>query len=207
VSRIRKLLLITSGSVLALSACGNGGQNTAAHDADAALLDELAPASWADAAGQFIGVDGAPIGHIVLTNTPRAGVLMRVDLAGVSEGWHAIHLHKVGDCSDFADGFKASGSHVDPDDQPHGLLNIYGPERADMPNIYAGADGHATAELFNGTVALFASEASAAQAGPFPLFDDDGFAVIVHESADDHTTQPIGGAGKRIACAAIRGAG
>jgi superoxide dismutase, Cu-Zn family len=207
VSRIRKLLLITSGSVLALSACGNGGQNTAAHDADAALLDELAPASWADAAGQFIGVDGAPIGHIVLTNTPRAGVLMRVDLAGISEGWHAIHLHKVGDCSDFADGFKASGSHVDPDDQPHGLLNIYGPERADMPNIYAGADGHATAELFNATVALFASEASAAQAGPFPLFDDDGFAVIVHESADDHTTQPIGGAGKRIACAAIRGAG
>jgi len=207
VSRIRKLLLITSSSVLALSACGNGAENASPRGADVALLTELAPASWADAAGQFIGVDGAPIGHVVLTNTPRAGVLMRVDIAGVSEGWHALHLHNVGNCSDYADGFKASGSHVDPDDQPHGLLNIYGPERADMPNIYAGADGHATAELFNGTVALFASEASAAQAGPFPLFDDDGFAIIIHENADDHTTQPIGGAGKRIACAAIRGAG
>jgi superoxide dismutase, Cu-Zn family len=207
VSRIRKLLLITSSSVLVLSACGNGAENASPRGADGALLTELAPASWADAAGQFIGIDGAPIGHVVLTNTPRAGVLMRVDIAGVSEGWHALHLHKVGNCSDFADGFKASGSHVDPDDQPHGLLNIYGPERADMPNIYAGADGHATAELFNGTVALFASEASAAQAGPFPLFDDDGFAIIIHENADDHTTQPIGGAGKRIACAAIRGAG
>ncbi len=206
-NRIKKLLLITSGSVLALSACGNGAKNTEAHSADAALLDELAPASWADAAGQFISADGAPTGHVILTNTPRAGVLIRVDLTGLSEGWHALHLHKVGDCRDFADGFKASGSHVDPDDQPHGLLNIYGPERADMPNIYAGADGHATAEMFNGTVALFASEASAAQAGPFPLVDDDGFAIIVHESADDHLTQPIGGAGKRIACAAIRGAG
>ncbi len=205
--RLKKLLLITSGSVLALSACGNGAENAPTQAAGSALLDALAPASWADAAGQFIGVDGAPMGHIVLTNTPSAGVLMRVDLAGVSEGWHALHLHKVGNCSDYADGFKASGSHVDPDDKPHGLLNIYGPERADMPNIYADADGRVTAELFNGTVALFASEASAAQTGPFPLFDDDGFAIIIHESADDHTTQPIGGAGKRIACAAISGAG
>jgi len=201
VSLARKLLLITTGSVLALSGCGNGAENAPMQRADATLLDELAPASWADAAGQFIGVDGAPMGHVVLTNAPNSGV------SGVSEGWHALHLHKVGNCNDYADGFKASGSHVDPDDQPHGLLNIYGPERADMPNIYAGKDGHATAELFNGTVALFASEASAAQAGPFPLFDDDGFAIIIHENADDHTTQPIGGAGKRIACAAIRGAG
>ncbi len=203
--QIRKLLLITSSSVLALSACGNSSENAPATNSGAPLLEELAPASWADAAGRFIGADGSDVGHVVLTNAPGAGVLMRVDLKGLSEGWHAIHLHKISDCSDYAEGFKASGGHVDPDDRPHGLLNLYGPERADLPNIYAGADGRATAEIFNGSVALFASEAAAAVAGPHPLLDEDGFAIIVHAGADDHTTQPIGGAGERVACAAISG--
>lgn len=128
---------------------------------------------------------------------------MRVDLKGLSEGWHGIHLHQVADCSDNEAGFKASGSHVDPDDAAHGLLNPDGPERADLPNIYAGADGRATAEIFAPRVALFPSEAAAATLGPFPLIDDDGFAIIVHASPDDHQTQPIGGAGERVACAAI----
>ena len=202
---MRKLLIITSSSILALSACGKSSPNSPARNVGAPLLEELAPASWADAAGRFVSADGADVGHVVLTNAPGAGVLMRVDLQGLSEGWHAIHLHKVGDCSDYTQGFNVSGGHVDPDDRPHGLLNIYGPERADMPNIYAGADGRATAELFNGAVALFPSEAATAAAGPHPLLDDDGFAIIVHAGADDHTTQPIGGAGERVACAAVKG--
>lgn len=170
-----------------------------------AMLSELAPAEWADAAARFVAPDGSERGHVVLTNTPGAGVLMRIDLSGLAQGWHGIHLHQVADCSDGADGFMASGGHVDPDNHEHGLLNPAGPERADMPNIYAGADGRATAEIFNDSVALFASEEAAAEAGPYPLIDEDGFAVIIHENADDHQTQPIGGAGARIACAAIRG--
>ncbi len=33
----------------------------------------------------------------------------------------------------------------------------------------------------------------------------DGSAVIIHDSPDDHMTQPIGGAGGRIACGVIEG--
>ncbi|MFQ5563793.1 MAG: superoxide dismutase family protein [Parvularculaceae bacterium] len=167
-----------------------------------ALLDELAPAGGADAAGAFISPEGAEIGHAVLTEAP-SGVLLRVDLRGLTQGWHAIHIHQIADCADGAAGFKASGGHIDPDDNAHGLLNPDGPERADMPNIYAGADGRATAEIFRGGVALYPSEAGAAENGPFPLLDDDGFAIIVHESPDNHMDQPIGGAGGRVACAAI----
>ncbi len=201
----KKLLLITISSSLALSACGKNSGSSKTGSSDAALLEELAPASWADAAARFIGRDGADMGAVVLTNAPGAGVLMRIDLVGLSKGWHGAHLHQIGNCSDYADGFKASGGHIDPDENQHGILNSFGPERADMPNIYAGDDGRATVEIFNDSVALFASEAATAQSGPYPLLDDDGFAIIIHLNADDHTTQPIGGAGERVACAAITG--
>ena len=45
---------------------------------------------------------------------------------------------------------------------------------------------------------------SLAGAGDLPaLLDADGSAVIIHELPDDHRTQPIGGAGGRIACGII----
>jgi len=210
---VEKRILISlagAGAAIALSACGGEETNadrtnpklTAPADA---MLSELAPAGWADAAAKFIAPDGRENGHIVLTNTPGAGVLMRIDLSGLDQGWHGIHLHQIADCSDGADGFKMSGGHINPDDREHGLLNPNGPERADMPNIYASGNGRATVEIFNDSVALFASEEAAAEAGPYPLIDADGFAIIVHQNADDHQTQPIGGAGPRVACAAISG--
>ena len=192
-------------SAILLASCGKS-HDPAAHTSKAdPLLETLAPAVWADTAAQFVGRDGNPKGHIIFKNAPGAGVLMRVDLQGLSEGWHGIHLHQIADCADLEEGFKASGGHIDPDARDHGLLNPDGYERADLTNIYAGSDGRATAEIFNNTIALFPSEAASAEAGPFPLLDEDGFAVIIHENADDHLTQPIGGAGGRVACAAVLG--
>lgn len=145
----------------------------------------------------FVDAHGAPAGSAEFKDTPDSGMLMRVELIGLAQGWHGIHLHQVADCSDGAEGFKASGGHVDPSDMEHGLLNPAGPEPADLPNIYAGADGHATAEIHAGAVSLDAAGAAVR------LLDEDGFAVIVHENPDDHMTQPIGGAGARVACAAV----
>ncbi|HBJ40113.1 MAG TPA: hypothetical protein DDZ20_04910 [Hyphomonas sp.] len=34
--------------------------------------------------------------------------------------------------------------------------------------------------------------------------DEDGSALIIHEAEDDHMTQPIGGAGARVACGVIQ---
>ena len=198
-----KFLSISVVSLLFLTSCGNNEISTSSTDP---MVEPLAPAGWVDAAARFAGPDGADKGYIAFKNSPGAGVLIRVDLKDLSPGWHGIHLHQVADCSDGADGFKASGGHVDPDGRAHGLLNPDGSERADLPNIYAGSDGRATAEIFNDQVALYASEAAAAEAGPYPLMDADGFAVIVHEAADDHVKQPIGGAGARVACAAAPGA-
>jgi Cu-Zn family superoxide dismutase len=36
------------------------------------------------------------------------------------------------------------------------------------------------------------------------LMDADGAALVIHANPDDYRTQPIGGAGDRVACAVIR---
>lgn len=193
-----KLQVAVALTTLLVSACG-GPQAL-----ERPMLSELAPAGWADAAAPFVNSKGERVGQAVLTNAPE-GVLIRIDLRGLSEGWHGAHLHQKGDCSDISEGFQASGGHFDPDGHEHGLLNDAGSERADLPNIYAGPDGRATVEFFRWGVALYPSEAAAAESGPYPLLDDDGFAIIVHENPDDHVSQPIGGAAGRVACAAFTG--
>ena len=35
------------------------------------------------------------------------------------------------------------------------------------------------------------------------LLDENGSSFMIHAGADDHTSQPIGGAGDRIACGAL----
>lgn len=126
------------------------------------------------------------------------GVLIHLALEGLAPGWHAIHFHGVGDCSD--DAFKNSGSHVHHDEkEPHGLLNPEGPDDGDLPNIYAAEDGTVNAELYSERVTLKAGEADDRAL----LLDEDGSALVIHENPDDFKTQPIGGAGSRIACAVI----
>ena len=58
--------------------------------------------------------------------------------ARLPPGWHGLHLHDRGDCSDFAAGFQASGGHLGMNRRiQHGLLNRRGPEAGDLPNIFA----------------------------------------------------------------------
>lgn len=192
-----------------LSACGKKDAAPAATPAAsapeaAAPAPSFSAADWTDASGDLVGPSGDAIGKIEFKDG-LGGVLMRINVSGLTPGWHGIHLHMVADCSDGADGFKASGGHINPDNTEHGLLNPNGAHRADIPNIFAGADGNAEAEIFRAGVNLKPSEEGAAINGPYPLMDDDGFAVIVHADPDDHMTQPIGGAGARVACAAIKG--
>ena len=133
---------------------------------------------------------GASAGSVDLIAAPK-GLLIKVDAKGLTPGWHAIHLHEKGDCSDAA--FKAAGSHTHAATPAvHGLLNPQANDTGDLPNIFAGADGTAKAELFT-TLTMMA-----------PLHDADGSAIVIHAMADDYKSQPIGGAGDRVACAVIK---
>ena len=137
---------------------------------------------------------GEPIGKIVIRDGASA-LVMRVMIqpGGLPPGWHGIHFHAVGDCSDTAK-FEKSKAHVNHDQSKHGLLNPEGPDEGDLPNVFANADGSVNAEVSSETPLT----------GEGALKDGDGSALIIHANEDDHTTQPIGGAGARIACAVIK---
>lgn len=83
----------------------------------------------------------------------------------------------------------------------HGLLNPDGPEPGDLPNIYASPTGPFGAELFAPLATL--GPPVSGSAPRTALLDEDGAALIIHAGPDDHRSQPIGGAGARIGCAAL----
>ncbi len=138
---------------------------------------------------------GAAIGSATLTEAPK-GVLLRVELKGVAPGWHGLHFHEKADCSK-AD-FTSAGAHVHGGPTlVHGLLNPDANEAGDLPNIHVAADGNGHAEVFTTSVSLTGA------GGRLALMDKDGSALVVHANPDDYKSQPIGGAGARIACAVI----
>jgi Cu-Zn family superoxide dismutase len=144
------------------------------------------PALADDVTASFNGIRGS----VTAVPGPK-GVLLRIDVSGLTPGWHAVHFHEKGVCDD--SGFKASGSHTHgAAPAVHGLLNPAATDTGDLTNIYAAADGTAKAEIYSGLVILS------------DLQDEDGSAVVIHAKADDYTTQPIGGAGDRVGCAVIK---
>lgn len=135
-------------------------------------------------------------GRVMLTDAPK-GVIVRIEAHGLKPGWHAVHLHEKADCSDAM--FKSAGGHVHMmTPAVHGLLNPAGSDFGDLPNLFAGPDGTATAEFFSPFVAMQAGTSRA------DLLDSDGSALVIHANPDDYMSQPIGGAGERVACAEIR---
>lgn len=133
-------------------------------------------------------------GHIIGKATFRQGtigVLANIEAKKLPAGTHGMHLHAVGTC-EHMEHFKTASGHIDPDEKEHGFLNANGPEKGDLPNLIVHEDGTAAVELF------------LPQVDVKDLLDDDGTSLMIHEAADDHMTQPIGGSGARIACGVLQ---
>jgi superoxide dismutase, Cu-Zn family len=145
-------------------------------------------ASFANAQGQETGKAG-------LVQTPH-GVLIEVEVRGLSPGEHAFHIHQKGVC-DPASKFESAGGHFSPHGNKHGFLADGGPHEGDMPNQFVGQDGVLRAHVLDPNVTLGAGEDS--------LFGPSGSSLVIHARADDYTSQPAGNAGDRVACAIIRG--
>jgi superoxide dismutase, Cu-Zn family len=178
-----------------LTACATPGQGSADAPQTAART------VW------IVGADGRAAGQATFTGGPN-GVLIRLEFSerALPPGWHGLHLHDRGDCSDFAAGFQASGSHLGMNRRiQHGLMNPEGPEAGDLPNIFAPPAGVFGAEVF-APYATLSSERIPGNANSrerLPLLDEDGSALLIHAARDDQVSQPIGNAGARIACAAL----
>lgn len=135
--------------------------------------------------------EGAAVGSATLTRE-SGRIILALDLAGVSPGSHALHLHEIGNCE--SPDFKSAGGHLNPFGKSHGKLSGGGKHLGDLPNIDVPDSGQAT------TTAEF--EGSASDVLQY-IFDEDGTAVMLHAGPDDYQTDPAGAAGPRIACGVI----
>ncbi|TVP52383.1 MAG: superoxide dismutase family protein [Halomonadaceae bacterium] len=138
---------------------------------------------------------GEAVGEAHIDQGPH-GILVTLTIDGLEPGKKAIHIHSKGTCDDHEEGFQDSGGHLNPDDRKHGLMNPDGPDAGDFTNFYVHDNGYAWAELFNKRASLDGSYGA-------KILDEDGAALVIHENPDDHVSQPIGGAGARVACAVI----
>jgi Cu-Zn family superoxide dismutase len=156
---------------------------TAPHAGHAAPATAPVPAPAAVAVASLKTPDGGDVGTVT-AYAGSGGTLFVIDGKGWPAGWHGVHLHTVGKCE--GPGFTTAGGHLNHADapQPHGLLNPGGPDLGDLQNVHAGADGAVQAEVWSPNAGQMIA----------------GLSFLVHANRDDHHSQPIGGAGARIAC-------
>ncbi|HSZ74812.1 MAG TPA: superoxide dismutase family protein [Rhizomicrobium sp.] len=146
------------------------------------------------AAAKIVGLDGREIGIAKFAQSSH-GVLIEIEVHGLTPGAHAIHIHSAGVC-DMKRKFENAGPDFSPTPKMHGYFGKGGPHAGDLPNEYAGADGTLHAAILASAISL--------GKGKKTIFDKDGASIIVHANGDDYTNQPAGNSGPRVACGVIR---
>lgn len=121
-----------------------------------------------------------------------ASVMMSLQLSGLEPGTHAVHLHEVGDCS--ADDATSAGDHWNPTGHAHGEWGKNEFHLGDIGNLEVDEDGNVNMTFTTDKWTLETGQENTIV----------GKAVIVHEKADDFTSQPSGAAGARISCGVIQ---
>lgn len=135
---------------------------------------------------------GSSVGQVTLDQTAQ-GVLMTATLSGLPPGTHGFHFHDVGQCTPT---FEAAGEHFNPSGKQHGLRNAAGPHAGDLPNLNIPESGTVRLEMIATGVSLGRGKAN--------LLDGNGSALVIHNFADDHTTDPSGNSGTRVACGVVQ---
>ena len=174
--------LVAAGCAL-LAACT--ARTEAGVDTGAAADTPTAAADLKDANGETVGtVRLAEVG---------GGVRVIAETRGMTPGEHGFHIHETGACE--PPDFKSAGSHFNPGERQHGLLNPEGPHAGDLSNLAVDAEGRGRLSEITDRVTL--------SPGPTSLLDADGSAIVVHAGRDDQQSQPSGESGDPIACGVV----
>ena len=163
-------------------------------------------------------VDGNDVGTAVISAEPNGWVLVRVEVSGLTEGDHGIHVHEFGVCDPSGtEPFSSAGGHFNPTGMQHGgppLLStdmgtptMIATPMAAMPTMATpGAmTGHA-GDLGNISVLANGQGILEIETNRFhlaDLADADGSSLVIHADPDDLTTDPSGNSGARVACGVI----
>lgn len=124
-------------------------------------------------------------GMVKFFATPYAGILIEAEISGLpnaetpsSSDFYAMHIHENGDCSL---PFDKTGGHYNPSGSSH-------PYHAGDMIPLMGNQGYAWLSFYDNR---------------FTISDVIGRSVIIHQTADDFTTQPSGNSGEKIGCGVI----
>jgi Cu-Zn family superoxide dismutase len=146
------------------------------------------------AVAELVSANNANVRGTVEFKAVKGGVMVKVDVRGLTPGPHGFHVHAgaVCDANDPAGPFVSALGHFNPDGDPHGSPATDPHHDGDMGNLVADSKGRAKATLFLDDVSL---------AGPEGFV---GHTVIIHANPDDLVTQPTGNSGPRVACGLIQ---
>ena len=135
--------------------------------------------------------NNTPRGEVTFT-TEAGGVHVVGSFSGLVYGEHGFHIHEKGDCS--APDGSSAGGHFNPSTHPHAARDAATRHVGDLGNLKADPYGLARVDFVDTQISLSGADSII------------GKAVIIHEKADDFTTQPTGNAGARQACGVIEAA-
>jgi len=170
--------------------------------------NDATPAAYAESGSVsaiISNADGNEIGAAVFIPI-EGGTHVEIEVKGLPEGDHGIHIHETGVCDPGGDEpFSSAGGHFNPTGAHHGAPMVGNAEATpeaeqshagDLGNITIGSDG-------NGSLS-YDTNAFSVEAGAMnSLRDDDGSAIVIHADPDDLKTDPSGNSGARIACGVI----
>ncbi len=169
------------------------------------LASNAAAQQPATAQAMLKTADGKPGGMARFADTTKGMMEVSVEAQGLTPGEHGLHVHQNPDCApgpDSATGkvvpFGAAGGHFDPmETKKHGHPDGDGKKShaGDLPMLKAGSDG--TAKLSHTTKALSVAPGKNSVVGR---------TIVVHEKADDYTSDPAGNSGPRVLCGLIEAA-
>lgn len=142
-----------------------------------------------DATARIKGSGAFPeINGMVTFRQMPGGVLVSAEVFGLpcarNDGncVYGFHIHDGGECSGNAsDPFADADGHYNPENVPHPYHS------GDLPPLFVN-DGYAYMRVFTNR---------------FNVSEIVGKTVIVHDGADDFTSQPAGNSGNKIACGKI----
>lgn len=135
---------------------------------------------------------GGVVGSVNITEDAN-GTTLEIEVSGLDEGLHGVHLHETGKCDPSE--FSSAGGHWNPTGAQHGRDNPKGSHLGDLANIGVSESGEGKATYLLASVLRTGTQTQ--------ISDDDGTALVIHAGPDDYRSDPSGESGSRLACAVL----
>ena len=153
-----------------------------------------------EVSADIVDLQNKAVGRVSVWQT-KNGLLVRITLSGITAGMHGIAFHDSAICKS-QEKFASAGGHIFKDESAaHGILQPQGGHAGDLPNLIANENGNVDVEFLVARLKMYGRN----RAEELPsILDYNGSSLIIYKNKDDYVSQPNGGAGARVACAALR---